>query len=80
MLSNGFYIDLIQPASEHYAVDPMGKDAADLNAEQSARILGGEATMWSEFVNAETVDSRIWPRTARDRGAPVVTARRARRL
>lgn len=31
----------------------MGKDAADLNAERSARILGGEATMWSAFVNTE---------------------------
>ncbi|RMG25933.1 MAG: hypothetical protein D6730_10000 [Bacteroidetes bacterium] len=28
------------------------------------RILGGEACMWSEVVNAETVDSRIWPRSA----------------
>jgi hexosaminidase len=64
VLSNGYYIDLIQPASQHYAVEPMGKDAATLDASQSALILGGEATMWSEFVNAETVDSRIWPRTA----------------
>jgi hexosaminidase len=64
VLSNGFYIDLIQPASQHYAVEPMEKDAATLEPEQAARILGGEATMWSEFVNAETVDSRIWPRTA----------------
>jgi len=27
-------------------------------------ILGGEACMWAEFVNPETIDSRIWPRTA----------------
>ena len=27
-------------------------------------ILGGEATMWSEFVTPENIDSRIWPRTA----------------
>jgi hexosaminidase len=64
VLSNGFYIDLIQPASEHYAVEPMEKDAASLDAAQAARILGGEATMWSEFVGPETIDSRIWPRTA----------------
>ncbi|MBE3129513.1 MAG: family 20 glycosylhydrolase, partial [Acidobacteria bacterium] len=25
---------------------------------------GGEATMWSELVTPETIDSRIWPRTA----------------
>jgi hexosaminidase len=42
----------------------MAKDAADLTPEESARILGGEATMWSEFVGPETIDSRIWPRTA----------------
>jgi hexosaminidase len=64
VLSNGLYIDLIQPAAQHYAVDPMDKDAAGLGPEESARILGGEATMWSEFVGPETIDSRVWPRTA----------------
>ncbi len=64
LLSHGYYIDLNQPASEHYLVDPLGGDGASLNAEQKARVLGGEATMWSEFVTAENIDSRIWPRTA----------------
>ena len=64
ILSNGYYIDLNQPISYHYLVDPLGGDAASLTAEQKARVLGGEATMWSEFVTAENIDSRIWPRTA----------------
>lgn len=64
LLSNGYYIDLNQPASEHYLVDPLGGDAASLTPEEARRILGGEATMWSEFVTPENIDSRIWPRTA----------------
>ena len=50
MLSNGYYIDLNQPAAQHYLVDPFGGEGASLTAEQKARVLGGEATMWSEFV------------------------------
>ena len=64
LLSNGYYIDLIWPAARHYAVDPMSGAAATLSAEEAKRILGGEACMWSEYVNEETVDSRIWPRLA----------------
>ncbi|MEX6690926.1 beta-N-acetylhexosaminidase [Danxiaibacter flavus] len=63
ILSYGYYIDLIQPASYHYVNDPT-PDSARLTGEQKKLILGGEATMWSEMVTAETVDSRIWPRTA----------------
>jgi len=64
LLSNGYYIDLNQPASEHYLVDPLSGAGATLTPEQKARVLGGEATMWSEFVTPENIDSRIWPRTA----------------
>jgi hexosaminidase len=64
LLSNGYYIDLNQSAAEHYLADPLGGDGAKLDAEQKARVLGGEATMWSEYVTDENVDSRIWPRTA----------------
>lgn len=64
LLSNGYYIDLNQPASEHYLVDPLEGIADKLTPEQTASILGGEATIWSEFVTGETIDSRIWPRTA----------------
>jgi len=63
ILSNGFYIDLMQPVSEHYLVDPLPKNN-NLTAEEKARILGGEATMWSELVTNLNIDSRLWPRTA----------------
>ena len=64
ILSNGYYIDLNQTAAYHYSSDPLEGEGAKLTAEEKARILGGEATMWSEYVNGENVDSRIWPRTA----------------
>jgi hexosaminidase len=64
LLSNGYYIDLNQPAEQHYLVDPLEDIADKLTPEQASSILGGEATMWSEFVTGEMMDSRIWPRTA----------------
>lgn len=64
MLSFGYYLDLMWPASRHYAVDPMAGDAANLNPEEKSRILGGEACMWGEWLTPENIDSRIWPRNA----------------
>ncbi len=63
ILSNGYYIDLMFPAEDHYRVDPIPADS-DLTPKEMAHVLGGEATMWSEYVSYETIDSRIWPRTA----------------
>jgi len=63
ILSNGYYIDLIHSTDDHYLNDPLPEES-DLTPEEAARILGGEATMWAEYVSPETVDSRIWPRTA----------------
>ncbi len=63
LLSNGYYIDLCYPASAHYLQDPI-PEASKLTPAAQAHILGGEATMWGEFVAPETIDSRIWPRTA----------------
>lgn len=64
ILSNGYYLDHILSAAQHYRVDPHSGDAAKLTEEGRARILGGEACMWGEFVVPEIIDSRIWPRTA----------------
>ncbi|TCN58986.1 beta-N-acetylhexosaminidase [Flavobacterium circumlabens] len=63
VLSNGYYIDLMYPVESHYLNDPMPK-GADLSAEEKERILGGEATMWTELATPATIDSRVWPRTA----------------
>jgi hexosaminidase len=64
LLSFGYYLDLMWPASRHYAVDPMSDAAANLSPAESQRILGGEACMWAEYVSPENIDSRIWPRAA----------------
>jgi hexosaminidase len=64
ILSFGYYVDLMWPASKHYAVDPMSDAAANLSPDEKKLILGGEACMWSEYVSPENIDSRIWPRTA----------------
>ena len=63
LLSTGYYIDLIQPTDFHYLVDPIPANTT-LTVEQQKFIVGGEATMWTEHVTTETVDSRMWPRTA----------------
>jgi hexosaminidase len=63
ILSSGYYIDLMYPASEHYKADPVGADS-NLSDKELSHILGGEAAMWGEWVSPETIDSRIWPRTA----------------
>jgi hexosaminidase len=46
-----------QPLPEFRTIEP-------LTPEEEANLLGGEACMWSELVDATTIDSRVWPRTA----------------
>jgi hexosaminidase len=64
ILSWGYYLDLNEPARQHYAVDPQGGHAADLTSAQQKLILGGEAAMWSEYMTPEIITGRIWPRAA----------------
>ena len=78
ILSAGYYIDLNQPASQHYLADPTvlpaetegdptakGIDVPKhLTAEEEARILGGEATEWTEYITPEILSNRVWPRAA----------------
>jgi hexosaminidase len=64
LLSYGYYLDLMWPAAQHYAVDPMSGAALNLTPEEKARILGGESCQWAEWVTPENIDSHIWPRNA----------------
>lgn len=63
ILSNGYYIDLCESTARHYLNDPL-PPGNTLTDDQRRLVLGGEATMWAEWVTPETIDSRIWPRTA----------------
>jgi hexosaminidase len=64
ILSNGYYLDLGWSAARHYAVDPMSGAAATLSEDQKKLILGGESCVWTEYMDPENIDSRIWPRNA----------------
>ena len=55
ILSKGYYIDLNHITEDHYSVDPVPKDNS-LTEDEVKRILGGEATMWAEFVWPENIE------------------------
>jgi len=64
ILSWGYYLDLNEPASRHYSVDPLQGAIGKLTPQQQASVLGGETNMWTEYVSPETIEGRIWPRAA----------------
>lgn len=64
ILSWGYYLDLNEPASRHYSVDPLQGAIGKLTPQQQAYVLGGETNMWTEYVSPETIEGRIWPRAA----------------
>ncbi len=64
LLSAGYYLDLMQPAGQHYLVDPFDPKLGALTPQQQALILGGEACVWTEYMTPEVIDQRIWPRAA----------------
>jgi hexosaminidase len=62
ILSAPYYLDHMDAAEDDY-VDPL-PDSLGLSSGEAARVLGGEACMWSEHVDPLTIDSRLWPRLA----------------
>jgi hexosaminidase len=52
--SRGFYLDHFMPSYFHL----MNKDVT-----QTSPWKGGEAAMWSEVVDGEVFEGRVWPRT-----------------
>lgn len=63
ILSNGYYLDHMRTAEFHYLNDPVPGDTV-FTPDEAKMVIGGEATSWAELVTFETVESRIWPRTA----------------
>jgi hexosaminidase len=62
LLSAGWYLDLMYPASLHYAVEPLSGGSAALTPAEQTQIVGGEAAQWTEYVTPEILDNRLWPR------------------
>jgi len=63
ILSQPYYLDGMKSAKEHYLSDPL-PSSSDLTPEQRKLVLGGEVCMWGEHINARSIDSRVWPRSA----------------
>ena len=62
ILSAPYYLDGQKTAAEMFLADPIPSDTK-LTPDQQKLILGGEICMWGEQIHAETVDSRVWPRS-----------------
>jgi hexosaminidase len=63
ILAAPYYLDHMETAGTMYLADPIPAGTSMPPAEQKL-VLGGEVCMWGELVDAGTIDSRMWPRSA----------------
>ncbi|VFV36195.1 beta-n-acetylhexosaminidase beta subunit [Lynx pardinus] len=64
ILSAPWYLDWIsygQDWRNYYKVDPLHFDGSQ---EQKKLVIGGEACLWGEFVDATNLTPRLWPRAS----------------
>ena len=62
ILSAPYYLDGDKTSAQMFVSDALPTDTP-LDAAQAKLILGGEICMWAEQLDAETLDSRMWPRS-----------------
>lgn len=62
ILSHGFYLDHMESAEYHYNNDLQVDMMLDEIEQKS--FLGGEACLWTEYIDSNMAHSRLWPRTA----------------
>ena len=61
LVSGGFYLDHMLRAAKHYTNEPWDHLPTEASRQE---LLGGEACIWGEAIDSDTIDSRIWPRAA----------------
>ncbi|XP_062844388.1 beta-hexosaminidase subunit beta isoform X2 [Trichomycterus rosablanca] len=64
ILSAPWYLDYIgygQDWQKYYKVEPLSFDGT---AEQKQLVIGGEACLWGEYVDATNLTPRLWPRAS----------------